>query len=239
MKRVKLVSLGLVAMFVVGAMASASASAVTLKYATCTNVGSGGHWKDSACTKAEANGAWDTVAVTSATAIEGTSGISKLKTEISSTKVVVICEKDTFVGKIEAEGKSKATITYEKCSLENETTKEKLGNCKVPNIEAKVKDQLIANGAVIEDEFTEEGAGPFANVVIEGSLCTLKGTYPVTGSQICKLPDGQKPAVEHPIECTAAGSKLKFNGSAAATYEGTSRVHIVLIGIVLVLWLSS
>ena len=100
---------------------------------------------------------------------------------------------------------------------------EGMTGCTVPAFTAKVLDRLVENGGAIADEFFEEKeASGFVTLVING--CVLKGTYMVTGSQICKLPSGEEYIVEHEVLCTTGGSKLKV-GSEAATYEATDIVR--------------
>lgn len=149
----------------------------------------------------------------------GTSGVSELASEIDKTKITIECKKDTFKGTVEAEGKSGATITYEECSLKG------LSGCKVPKITAKLKDKLIENSSkAIEDEFEQESSSePFATIVIE--TCTLKGSYKVTGTQTCELPESTVFKEKHEIVCTPSGSHLKL-GSEPATYKGTATVEL-------------
>ena len=151
--------------------------------------------------------------------IAGTSGISELASEIDKVKITIVCKKDKFSGTLETGGKTKATITYEECSLVG------LSGCKVPNITAKVNDKLIENaGKEIEDEFEQENSEtPFATIAIE--VCTLKGTYKVTGTQKCALPKGKEFLVLHEIACATSGSSLKL-GSEKATYKGTASVEM-------------
>lgn len=155
--------------------------------------------------------------------VSGTAGEARLNTEIGSIKVVIICKATSITGEIEKEGKSKATIKYSSCELENETTHEKLTTCKVANPTATVKDRLV-NGPPVEDEFFTEGT-PFTEITITG--CTLDvSKAPVEGTQVCKLPEGEKEESAHKIECTAAGSKLKFNKTKTATYSGVVEVKL-------------
>jgi len=149
--------------------------------------------------------------------IRGTSGVSKLASTILKKAITIVCKKDKFSGELEEEGKSKATITYEECSLEG------LSGCRVPNITANVLDRLVESEKVTADEFFEKEGKGFTTVVIE--VCTLKGSYKVTGSQICKLPKGEEFASKHEIECTTGGSSLKL-GTEPATYEGTATVEL-------------
>lgn len=216
--------MSLVAVVGVSAIASTSAMAA-LHYNVCEKVTAGtGQWNNSECSELGGAKSFATKAVTTVLEVKGTVGISKLKTTIASTKVVIICKTGKVVGEIEGEGKSKATITYENCELENETTKEILTGCPVPNIKAVVADRLTETSGLYEDEFIEEGK-EFAKVVIE--KCTLKGTFPVTGSQKCMIPSGQAYRLDALLDCEPAGSSLKFNGSTTATYEGSATLLLV------------
>ncbi len=150
--------------------------------------------------------------------ITGTSGVSELASTIDKVAITIVCKKDKFEGTLETGGKTKATITYEECSLTG------LSGCKVPNIIAKVNDKLIENaGKEIEDEFEQEGTEPFATIEIE--TCTLKGKYKVTGTQKCALPKGKEFLVLHEIACATSGSNLKL-ASEKATYKGTASVEM-------------
>jgi hypothetical protein len=157
--------------------------------------------------------------------VEGSSETSKLRGEILSTKIAVICKKDKVTGEIEKEAKSKGTITLEECEVENETTKEKIKGCKVPNTEIPITD-LLVSALVSEDEFKPTHAEEvLIEIKVEGAECVLKGTYKVKGTQICKLPSGELFAVSHEITCTPSGSKLTL-ASKAATFESTEAVKL-------------
>ncbi len=208
--------MGVAVMAFVGAFASASASAAP-HYLVCAEVAAGtGHWTNSTCTTA-GTGNWETKEVTTALKLEGTLGLSDLKSKIAGTAVTITCKKGKVSGTVETGGKSKATITYEECSIENEAA------CVVPNIKAKVTDKLIESGGVIEDEFNEEGAGPFTTIVIES--CALKSSLEVKGSQICKLPEGEVFKVLHELACEESGSSLKL-GKEEAKYKGTASMQL-------------
>jgi hypothetical protein len=156
-------------------------------------------------------------AVKTAKSVEGTSGVSKLATEIGSTKITIACNKDKASGAIEAEGKSSVTITFEECRVEGAS------GCTVANTTGKSLGRLIEKGGNIEDELYEEGAGPFATVKITG--CALNGTFQVKGTQICELPGGPEVLITHEVACKSAGSNLKF-GTKAATLESTEKVKL-------------
>lgn len=148
--------------------------------------------------------------------VSGTSGTSTFSTEIASTKITIHCKKDKFTGEIEKEANSKATITFEECSLEG------IAGCSVPNVTIKAIDHLVGT-LVSEDEFKEEGEGPLATIVI--NTCTIKGNYRLTGTQTCKLPGGENLTVSHEVKCAVAGSKLKL-ATKAATFEGVETVQL-------------
>jgi hypothetical protein len=216
-----------VAMFVVGAFASASASAHT--FLTCLSREKG-QWEDSLCSKASSSGKWETSEVANATKVEGTSGISKLKGELLSAEILITCKKDIFKGELETGGKSKGEVTFEECSAGN--SKETFTACEVPTIKFKFIDELVLEENTetkekeIADEFKPASGTTFVTIVIknkEGKSCTEKGEFPTKGTQICLLPQGTLFKVLHNIACEPRGSHLEFN-SKAATFESTESV---------------
>jgi hypothetical protein len=217
MSRVKLVLLGMLAVFAVSAAASASASA-SQAYWRCANVGATeGRWHDAQCTK---KGSPEEFATREITSEEDTfsSKVSILK----SATVTITCKVDEGRGKIETGGKSEGEIKFRECSTN-------LEHCAVVEpIVFKFTDQLLLTSGIEEDEFKATKANEtFVEITLEGTSCALKGTHPVKGSQTCPLPNGEEPLIEHEITCTSAGSKLKF-GSEAATFESTE--HVTLAG---------
>jgi hypothetical protein len=226
MLRFKLPLLGLIAVFAVSVTGATSASAHRYIGAPCEEVSveSASQWSTKALCEAEPQkapdkGKWRHKELANGTKVTGTSGVSKLATEISKKAITIVCNNDKFEGELEKEGKSKATITYENCSLEG------LAGCTVPNIEARVLDALVENAGKVEDKFSQVNSEtPFAKVVIQ--VCALKKTYNVTGEQTCELPKGTELLVVHEIACKTSGSNLKFE-TAPATYEGTAKVELV------------
>lgn len=220
MSRFKLVLLSALAVLGVFAIASASASAAPL-YLVCLEK-SNGNYEDSLCTVPNTGkGDWESYEVTTALAIEGTLGLSDLTSTIDKTAATITCAKGTVTGSIEASGKSKATIVYEECSIAA------FSGCEVPNITAKVTDKLIETGTTIEDEFNEEGSGPFATITFKGSGCGIKSlSLKVKGSQICALAEGEVSKSLHLLDCEESGSKLKL-GEEAAKYKGSASIQLV------------
>jgi hypothetical protein len=156
---------------------------------------------------------------------EGTSKASKMEGSVAKVKVVIKCEKDVLSGSLEESGINKSTIEYKECKLFSEKEKEVITGCKVTEpIVAKVKGNIIGaeeseTREPVEDKFSAQEGSEFTKIEIvnkEKETCIAAGKYPVTGSQICKLPNGEKEATEHEIECTASGSKLTLAGEKAS-----------------------
>lgn len=228
MSRARLILLGLLMVSAVSAVAVASSQAyVGPEWQVCKNVGtSKGKFKNHLCkeTGSAAENIWNdqTLQQTETFEIEGTSGISKLKTTIKKEAVTIECTKDIIRVIIEDEGKSKGEeLLFTGCSAVG------LSACTVPNISAKFIDQLVGTQSAPEDEFKPTVAGgTFVTVELAGSLCALKGKYEVKGTQICKLPSILEQLPEHTIECTEAGSHLTFGGESA-TFTSTAKLQLV------------
>jgi hypothetical protein len=156
--------------------------------------------------------------ITKAFAIEGSSVESLLESTIALEKIFIQCKADSFTGQIEIEGENKGTISFKECKLLN-SKKGTIAGCKVTEpIETKVKSKLV-NGPPVEDEFVPAAGEIFVTIEILGCEKTaFNGKYEVKGSQICKLPEGEKEKAEHTIECTKTGSKLKL-GLEKASFE--------------------
>lgn len=220
MNKVKLVLLGILAVYAAGAIASASASAA-VGYWDCINVGKGnGQWKDSRCTMLGGEKEYSTKAITSE-AIEGTSGLSRLAGKPFGVTTVIECKKDRATGTLEAGGASKGEVTFTGCTVN--AGGEALKECKVKEpIEFKFTDQLIINSkGEIEDEFKATKAEEtFVEITIEQvegqPTCKLAvSNAKIKGHQTCEAPHGQEPLVTHELVCKPTGSVLEFGGKSA------------------------
>lgn len=154
--------------------------------------------------------------------VTGSSGTSKLEGKVLGTTITIECKTDTFTGSIGSGGKSSGEVKFKECSVPTAP------KCKVTEpIEFSFTDLLVGPEKGVKDEFigtkTEER---FVEITLTGSECTLKGTYPVKGTQTCELPGAETLAVEHTIECTPAGSKLKL-GTEEAKFTSTEKVKLV------------
>jgi hypothetical protein len=220
MTKVKLVLLGMLAVFAVSAAASSSASAAQ-RYWDCQPVSGTGHWSNSHCTTPTTNGSWETKEITE-TKISIQSETAELKTTIAKEKVTIWCDKDAGKGFLLSGGKSSGEIEFTQCRLLDKNGNI-LGACTVSEpILVKFVDQLVGEH---EDEIKPEPGEPFVNITVGGSLCALKGTFATTGTQTCEIPNPMQSLEEHQLECLPAGSNLKF-GTEAATFKSNEHIHI-------------
>jgi hypothetical protein len=234
MTKVKLVLLGMLAVFAVSAVASASASAAleTRGAYVCANVGSGGQWKNAECSEKESNGKFSTKEL-GTEAVEGTSETSELAGKIGSVRTIIICKKDEFSGSLLSTGASSGEVKFRECvaEKENEGKRGILVNCKVKvPIEFKFTDQLLLNTTtgIFEDEFkATKSEETFVEITIEetGGTCTIKGEYKAKGTQNCELPKATLALVTHEIVCKPEGSNLKL-GAEPAKFKSTEKVKL-------------
>ena len=222
MSRSRLISLSLLVAFVVGAVATASASeppkkcggTVSAVPAYCVQ---GLQLENS---KGEA----------ASEKVEGTSGEAILAATIASATTEVKCEKGKSKGTIEdgisgTIGKSAVTMTFEKCKLV------KPADCKLSEADEKeiktssLAGELILTSGRVEDKL-EPKSGSFAVIGIEGenSSCVIthvgeEEVVSVTGSQRCEVDksntEAEKETEKHKLICKTSGSGLKVGGNGA------------------------
>jgi hypothetical protein len=230
MSRVRLFLLSVVAIVAVGAFASTSALATTPVYLVCLEkTGSGTKFEERNCSKALGTGKFELVAVAENLGVTGTLGVSVLTSTLLKAEIKITCKKGKFTGTIGANGASKGEVTYEECEAGN--SKEKFASCKVPNIKFKFIDQLVEKSATeVEDEFKPETGSIFVEIVIENKgteKCLEKGTFPVEGTQNAET---EKPSLGalllRNLTFKTSGSKLKFNKTETATYEGKASIDL-------------
>ncbi len=154
----------------------------------------------------------------------GTSGLSKLKLTWAGVKVTIECAEDTFTGELEANGATKGEVKFKNCKvLEKEGNQIQSCEIKEP-IEFKFNDQL--EGTQVEDKFEPAAPPILLELTIEGSPCTIAGTYKVEGTWKCTLPSAGTLRETHEIVCEPSGSSLKMAGNAA-TFTSTEKVKLV------------
>jgi hypothetical protein len=229
MSRTRLILLGLVALVVVGVIASTSGAEPPA--ATC-----------SAVTTAPGYCVGEVPLVSASEKFEGTnSGESIFKATISSVKSEIKCSAGKSKGFIEGGaagtvGKSTLTNTFETCKMI------KPANCKLSAADekeietAELKGALTLTAGRIEDKL-ESKTAVFAPIAIEGkeSTCVISHvgevkTFSVIGSQLCEI-DANNTAAEkeagtttHKIICKPAGSNLEVGGPAEITSEANVKL---------------
>lgn len=144
--------------------------------------------------------------------LEASLGTTKLETTIVGVKITIECDANKFVGsKIEAEGKSKGEMVWEKCTTN-------AAKCTVnETFKFKVKDQIVKKEAgAPEDEFKPETGEIFTEITLSGKECALTGKYKLEGNTIAALPSGEKQQVLHEISFSkTGGGKLTIGGNTA------------------------
>ena len=164
--------------------------------------------------------------------LEGTSATSVLTATVLGAKVKITCTSDKFVdepGSFDRE--SKGTVTFKECAV---TEPEK--NCKLPAVE---KEKIVApftnllelaSGSATKVIFT--GAGEkelFAEITLENNgteNCAIKGTYKITGNtgSGCTFDSTIETfKLEHELTCVATGEALKLGGNTA-TFTTTAKI---------------
>jgi len=229
MSRSRLISLSLLAAFVVGAVATASASEPPKKCGGKVNTVPAYCVAGLQLENAKGEPASEKV--------EGTSGEAIFAATIASVTSEVKCEKGKSKGTIEdgisgTIGKSAVTMTFEKCKLV------KPANCKLTEADEKeiktssLAGELILTAGRVEDKL-EPKSGSFAVIGIEGenSSCVIthvgeEEVVSVTGSQRCEVDksntEAEKETEKHKLICKTSGSDLNVgsNGAEMAD-EGT------------------
>jgi hypothetical protein len=144
-------------------------------------------------------------------------GKQLLESTIATQKILIRCEAE----------KGSATLTIATASGPTELT---LSTCTVWTINsishaAEQATACTVANPVIKATLTLEAAGlakftsVSSEIKITGASCPLKGTYKLSGEQICGLPEAEVALVTHSILCNAVGSKLLL-GAEALRYTG-------------------
>jgi hypothetical protein len=249
-RQIRILGLSTLAVFAVGVIMSASASAHG--YFVCKEGGTEKYTEHLCTTKGE-TGKWSWIEMKgSETAkVEGTSGTSKLEGEVANIKVVIECKKDTFTGEIGEKSFSrgpdgKGEYTFSECGISEigKTSRADtlLTHCTIPSIVFKVTDKVITGqGYGTEEEFNSKSGVEelFTTVKIEGASCILEGQYKledpegseveigaqISVGQVCALPEADIGKVEHEIVCPQSGSHLTFDAKPASL-SSTEKVKL-------------
>jgi hypothetical protein len=204
MTRFRLVLLSLFAVFAVGALASASASAEECQNGTkalfCLSSGNTPIHLEK---------------------VLGTSGLSLLAGTIGGAEVRIHCKDDLFSGLLRLLGLATAEVDFLGCVAEKPTTCTSstliLANAHIQLLSELMPALGLATGTGPEEEF--------AKVTLSGGSCVIAGTYTITGLQPLEFPDGEIGLVDHKIIAKKALSKLKL-GVEKASFSSTALVHL-------------
>lgn len=202
MLRFKMVLLSMFAVFAIGAMASASASA--------DSCNGGSHWIFCILS---------TNLPIHNLAASGESGLSLLEGKVGITTVLLHCKDDKFAGTLKLLGLAEGEIDFLNCTVEQPAT------CSVSSlILADVHIQVLsATTGLATGNKAGGAANEFTSVTL--SNCSIAGTYTITGTQEIEFPKGGEGLVEHEIVAKKGGSKLKL-GSEPASFRSTAKVHL-------------
>jgi hypothetical protein len=235
-RQIKTLGLGVLAVFAVGAVMSASASAHA--FVVCREGGTT-KYQNNLCAKKVETGKFSFLPVEGAEKykVEDTSSTIKLEGEFFGGELKTIMEcKLVFSGEIVAGGIGKGEDTLSECKL-YELTKERKENlltgvdCTIPNTLFNVEDKVVTGqGSGPEEEINSTGGEKtFAQIDVSGGSCPLRGDYELKESEVeilpskqiaagmvCSLPEAGVGKVEHEIVCSGTGSHLRMSGVAAS-----------------------
>ena len=212
MARLRLIPLGVLAVFATGAVASASASAHEFF--------GPGH-----------------VELAGGTAVEGRGGNTTMGIVWDGVHFEVRCERDTLNGTLESGGKmGSSEITLNECKLITGEKKCELSSAEEAEIRMTVNGaQLEEMGGRLVDRFEPMGStNTVLTLAIEkkgSDTCTIEGMYKITGSQYCEVDRSNSEAdvlrEEHELICDAGGSELYIGSPViAVTLTTTSKIEL-------------
>ena len=243
-RQIRMLGLSVLAVLAVGVVVSASASAHA--YFVCKEGGTEKFTEHLCAAKGETGKwSWEEVNGTYGFKVEGTSGTSKLESEVAGQGLSINCEKGSFIGEIgkgSTRGKGEGEYTFSECKVYAAYVETKgrelklLTTCTVPNISFNVIEHLVSGqGSGTEDEFRSDSGveGLFVKVKLQGPECALKGTYNLEdskgaeveiggqafGGMVCALPEAAVGKVEHEVVCPSTGSHLTFNAKPASFFS--------------------
>jgi hypothetical protein len=184
-----------------------------------------GTFNDSHCTELGGTKSFLWMPVANGTEILDSGGLAILKSKIAGLEVHIHCLKSKSSGTINANGENKDNITYENCQFYELKNGNSTLLCAIPNIEAKLKSEIVGTLATPEVKFTPAVAPTFAVISLAGCPKTFPKEVEVKGEITCQLPNGTVSKLAHEISCTEADTGLKL-GAEPAFYIGKSEVWL-------------
>jgi hypothetical protein len=201
MSRTRLIKLSLLAVLATSAIASASASAAA---------------------ETETRFFVEGKEVTETVGVDGAIGLAQINTTLAGTHVQIPCDGTRIITmKMLPNGKTEVLLEYVDCYVYEITKGKRTLNtaCQAEHRETVYwEDRLIRSPfPITEDEFVPISGKVLFEFPIQGSLCALKGTYPVEGSYVASWGDeGEVEKTEHELKLTSTGSSTTFGGEPAS-----------------------
>jgi hypothetical protein len=186
MSRVKMVLLSLLAVLAVSSVVSTTASAAHVFLIEQTEL-------------------------LSSEAVESQGQNGRIETKVLGVASLLQCQEELSSSAIKLKGESTFRIEFKNCyTVLNENGKRVFSpSCTTAEpLIAEGTDQLIEHGVdELKGELNKE-KGVFAELMLTGEKCALKGKYKITGGLVCAIPETEFEKVLHHFICTPAGSRL-------------------------------
>lgn len=168
---------------------------------------------------------WKNFAAGETAVASGTSGVSKLESELGGLKTVIECGEDEFSGEVEPAGANKGKVTFKLCKLyEVKTTgstaplnRTKVELCTVPNITFNFTSKLVRG----------QGLGPAPGGPEWGPELEFNGTLAnevfveVELGAGCPglLKEAKEPAKQHEVEVREGVTSVHYKGQVCSLPE--------------------
>jgi hypothetical protein len=155
----------------------------------------------------------------------GEGGLALLSFVLDGSETRIHCSRNLFNATLKLLGSATGEFRYLNCAVE------RIAGCTVGEggtglLVASFNLQLSSGLMPATGRAT--GAGPgeeFIDMIIEGSGCSIAGTYKMTGLQTLEFPSGETSLVEHEIVAKKARSEL-HTGSLLLEISSKTKVHL-------------
>ena len=209
MLRFRLVLLSLFAVSVVGALASASASA------------------DSCAGGTQSVFCFSNNTPIHTEKILGEGGLTLLAGKVGVTETRFDCTHDLLNATLRLLGLATGEFDFLGCTVEKPAGQGcTLGEGVHKLISMQVHLQLSSGLMPATGLITGAGSGEeLTSYTVAGASCSIAGTYKLTGLQTVEFPSGETSLVEHEIIAKKSGSKLKL-GTETLSLSSKAKVHL-------------
>jgi hypothetical protein len=151
---------------------------------------------------------------------QGGVGTLMLTSNVAGAKVDFECIGGSSAVYLEEEGRSGVVIKPQRCYIFEikKGSKTAVSSCATSKgIELEFAGALSGSEGAPEDLLQLEGGESGNKIEVTGASCVLKGTYKITGSQRCSVPEGEREG-NHKIVCTSTGSAVKLSKEEATLF---------------------